>query len=424
MALIDENAGHGLAPWKVLLVDDEPQVHEVSRLILAGLRFEGRELELLCVSSAAQAREMLDREQGVALALIDVVMESDDAGVSLVRHIRDHLNDQDMQIVLRTGQPGVAPEGELVRGYEINGYVLKTEVTAQRLHTLVIAGLRTYRHAQSLRRATARSALPDPFPLQSELCLELGRLRESEAALMQVQPEVGLASNQITGVELVPSWKTSKGLLPATRLCEVLPAGPVRQRIVRWLLEQACYWGRSWQAGSSGKALTVSIPVVGESLDEAETLEAITHAVREAGLARGSLDLLVSESVLLSGQPVIQSALLTLRAAGVTVTLVDFGGQTIALQRLNQAVPDRLKLHRLFVRGVAADPQRVVLARSLIAVAQTLNITAIADGIASDSDAQFFKWEGCEVGQGDALAPACAPADLAEFLRHGRHISH
>jgi EAL domain-containing protein (putative c-di-GMP-specific phosphodiesterase class I) len=87
-------------------------------------------------------------------------------------------------------------------------------------------------------------------------------------------------------------------------------------------------------------------------------------------------------------------------------------------------VPDRLKLHRLFVRGVAADPKRVVLARSLIAVAQTLNITAIADGIASGSDAQFFKWEGCEVGQGDALAPACAPADLAEFLRHGRHISH
>ncbi len=422
MTLIDKHSSDGPAAWKVLLVDDEPQVHEVSRLILAGLRFEGREVTLLSVSSAAQAREILDREQGVALALIDVVMETDDAGVSLVRHIRDHLNDQDMQIVLRTGQPGVAPESEVVRSYEINGYVLKTEVTAQRLHTIVIAGLRTYRHAQSLRGTTTRSAPPDAGPIQSELSLELGLLREAEAVLMQVQPEVGLASNRITGVELVPSWKTSKGLLPAARLCEILSAGPARQRIVRWLLDQACYWGRSWQAGSG--ELTVSIPVVGESLDEPDTLEAIVDAVRGAGMARGSLDLLVSESVLLSGQPVIQSALVTLRAAGVTVTLVDFGGQTIALQRLNQAVPDRLKLHRLFVRGVAADPERVVLARSLIAVAQTLNITAIADGIASDSDAQFFKWEGCEVGQGDALAPACAPADLTEFLRHGRHIAH
>jgi len=423
MTFIDKHSSGGPAAWKVLLVDDEPQVHEVSRLILAGLCFEGREVTLLSVNSAAQAREMLDREQGVALALIDVVMETDDAGLSLVRHIREHLNDHDMQIVLRTGQPGVAPESEVVRGYEINGYVLKTEVTAQRLHTIVIAGLRTYRHSQSLRGAMTRSAPPDPAPMQSALCLELGLLREAEAVFMQVQPEVGLASNRITGVELVPSWKTSKGLLPAARLCEILPAGPVRQRIVQWLLDQACYWGRAWQAGSD-EPLTISIPVVGESLDEADTLEAIADAVRGAGMARGSLDLLVSESVLLSGQPAIQSALVTLRAAGVTVTLVDFGGQTIALQRLNQAVPDRLKLHRLFVRGVAADPERIVLARSLIAVAQTLNITAIADGISSDSDVQFFKWEGCEVGQGDALAPACAPADLAEFLRHGRHISH
>lgn len=421
--MINKRSSGGPPAWKVLLVDDEPQVHEVSRLILAGLRFEGREVTLLSVRSAAQARELLEREQGVALALIDVVMESDDAGVSLVRHIRDHLNDQDMQIVLRTGQPGVAPESEVVRGYEINGYVLKTEVTAQRLHTIVIAGLRTYRHTQSLRGATTGSAAPDPGPVHSALCLELGLLNEAEAVLMQVQPEVRLASNQITGVELIPSWKTSKGLLPAAHLCEILPAGPVRQRIVRWLLDQACYWGRSWQAGSSDP-LTVSIPVVGECLDEADTLEAITDALRGAGMAKGSLDLLINEKVLLSGQPIIQSALATLRAAGVSITLVDFGGQTIALQRLNQAVPDRLKLHRLFVRGVVAEPERIVLARSLIAVAQTLNITAIADGIASDSDAQFFKWEGCEIGQGDALAPACAPADLAEFLRHRQHLSH
>ena len=423
MTLIDKPSSGGQPAWKVLLVDDEQQVHEVSRLILAGLRFEGREVTLLSVSSAAQARELLAREHGVALALIDVVMETDDAGVSLVRHIRDQLNDQDMQIVLRTGQPGVAPESEVVRGYEINGYVLKTEVTAQRLHTIVIAGLRTYRHTQSLRGTTTGPALPEPGPGQSALCLELGLLREAEAVLMQVQPEVRLASNQITGVELIPSWKTSNGLLPAARLCEILPAGPARQRIVRWLLDQACYWGRSWQAGSS-EPLTMSIPVVGECLDDVDTLAAITDALRVAGMAKGALDLLINEKVLLSGQPVIQSALATLRVAGVSITLVDFGGQTIALQRLNQVVPDRLKLHRLFVRGVAAEPERIVLARSLIAVAQTLNITAIADGIASDSDAQFFKWEGCEIGQGDALAPACAPADLAEFLRHRQHLSH
>ena len=66
----------------------------------------------------------------------------------------------------------------------------------------------------------------------------------------------------------------------------------------------------------------------------------------------------------------------------------------------------------------------MAMARSLIAVAQTLNILTIADGISSDSDAQFFKWEGCDLGQGDALAPACAPADVHEFLMSGRKAAH
>ena len=415
------------ARWKVLLVDDEPAVHEVSRLILAGLTFEGRDIELLSASSAAQARELLSHQRDVALVLLDVVMETDDAGIALVQHIREQLRDTDTQIVLRTGQPGVAPEGDIVRRYEINGYFLKTEITAQRLQSIVISALRSYRHTRSLRSSPQRSKEPavprEPDAMQRALTIELARSCDGEDVLMQAQPEVVLASNQVSGVELVPHWKTSMGLLPATRICDALPEGPVRSRIVRWMLAQACFWARSWHA-SIGTPLTVSVPVVGESLGDCATLGAIIEAVRDSGLARGTLDLLVSEATLLSGHPDIRTALETVRIAGVTVTLVDFGAQTISLQRLNQIVPDRLKIHRLFVRGVVNDPARMALARSLIAVAQTLKIVAIADGIASDADAQFFKWEGCDIGQGDALAPACAPADVAEFLQHGKRTSH
>mgnify|MGYP003484483396 CR=1 FL=1 len=102
------------ARWKVLLVDDEPAVHQVSQLILADLQFDGRGIELLCAHSAAQAREMLARECDVALVLLDVVMETDDAGLALVQHIREQQGDRLVQIVLRTGQPGVAPEREVV----------------------------------------------------------------------------------------------------------------------------------------------------------------------------------------------------------------------------------------------------------------------------------------------------------------------
>ena len=162
MAPEPQHASPEAARWKVLLVDDEPEVHEVSRLILAGLSFEGRDIELLSAGSAAQARELLSQQRDVALALLDIVMETDDAGITLVQHIREQLHDKDMQIVLRTGQPGVAPEGDIVRRYEINGYVLKTEITAQRLHSIVISALRSYRHTRSLRNAPQRG-------LQSEL---------------------------------------------------------------------------------------------------------------------------------------------------------------------------------------------------------------------------------------------------------------
>lgn len=413
--------------WKVLLVDDEPVVHEVSRLILADLAFEGREVEVLSAGSAAQAREILARHADIALVLLDVVMETDDAGVALVQHIRGQLRNADVQIVLRTGQPGMAPERELVLGYEINGYCLKTDVTAQRLHSIVISALRSYRSTRALRamleRDVQRALPPGPDAARSALAAELMLMHEAGSVLLQAQPEVVLASNQVSGIELVPQWKTSLGLLPAARVGEVLPDGAARRGIVLWLLAQACFWARSWRA-SFGAPVTVSVPLVAESLGDCGTLEAVLAAVRDAGLAPGTLDLLVGEATLLSGHPDMRAAVAALRAAGLSFTLVDFGAQTISLPHLNQLVPDRLKIHRLFVRGVAGDPEQMAMARSLIALAQTLNILAIADGVSSDSDAQFFKWEGCDLGQGDALAPACTPADVADFLQHGRRAAH
>lgn len=414
------------ARWRVLLVDDEPAVHEMSRLILAGLAFEGREVELLSADSAAQARDVLARHADIALALLDVVMETDDAGIALVQHIREQRRNVDMQIVLRTGQPGVAPEGDIMSRYEINGYFVKTEITAQRLNSIVISALRNYRHALSLRGhagLAGQAPAPPHEPARLALAAELAGLDERVAVLMQAQPEVALNSNQVTGIELVPHWKTSLGLLPAARIGAAWSDGDIRMRIVEFMLAQASFWGRAWQS-NQGRPLTVSIPLVGEVLGDCATLDAVLRSTRASGLPPGTLDLLVSEAALLGDAVGIRDAAAAVRAAGVSLTLVDFGAQTISLQRLNHLVPDRLKIHRLFVRGVVHAPERMALARSLIALAQTLNIVSVADGVSTDADAQFFKWEGCDIGQGDALAPACAPADVADFLRHGRRSSH
>jgi EAL domain-containing protein (putative c-di-GMP-specific phosphodiesterase class I)/CheY-like chemotaxis protein len=409
------------AQWKVLLVDDEPAVHDVSRLILGGLTFEGIGVDLISAHSASQARELLTCHPDVALVLLDVVMETDDAGLRLVEHIREQLRYADMQIVLRTGQPGMAPERDVVLRYEINGYNLKTDITAQRLHSIVISALRNYRYSRSLRAMLERDVqLVTPQERDATrmaLATELAQTDDGDSVLMRARPQIALASNHVAGIELVPQWRTSLGLLPADQVCATLGDGPVRRRIVRWLLAQASSWAASWRA-ISGRTVFVSIPLIGESLGDCETFATVLDAVRGAALPPGTLDLLVGEATLLNGHPDMREAVDTLRAAGLTFTLTDFGAQMLSLQRLNQLVPDRVKIHRLFVSGVAKDSERKALARSLIALAQTLSIVAVADGITSDSDAQFFRWEGCDLGQGDALAAACSPADVGALLHY------
>src|SRR5690606_4223643 len=123
-------------PWKILVVDDEEEVHRVTRMVLQRFEFDGRPLEILHSHTGQDAIGMLERHPDMALVLLDVVMERDDAGLAVVRHIREELGNRLVRIVLRTGQPGQAPEHEVIANYDINDYKEKTELSAQKLKTL------------------------------------------------------------------------------------------------------------------------------------------------------------------------------------------------------------------------------------------------------------------------------------------------
>ena len=133
-------------PWKVLIIDDEQDVHSVTQMALRNVMFRGRGLEMLSAYSANSGFELLQQHPDTAIVLLDVVMESDDAGLRLVQRIREELGNQLVRIVLRTGQPGQAqaPEQKVIVDYDINDYKAKTELTTQKLFTTVIASLRTY----------------------------------------------------------------------------------------------------------------------------------------------------------------------------------------------------------------------------------------------------------------------------------------
>ena len=103
----------GETPWLILVVDDDPDVHAMTALILGDVHYRNRPLLLLAAYSATQAKRLITQCPGIAVALIDVVMEGDHAGLDLVRAIRDDLGNTDMRLILRTGQPGLAPHRQV-----------------------------------------------------------------------------------------------------------------------------------------------------------------------------------------------------------------------------------------------------------------------------------------------------------------------
>lgn len=135
--------GPGTPPWKILIVDDEPDIHRATRLALSAVTYRDRPLEFISAYSHREAREMFGDHDDIALAFIDVVMETDHAGLDLVHWVRRERN-AETRIILRTGQPGQAPERDVIVNYEINDYKEKAELTAGKLFSCTIAGLRAY----------------------------------------------------------------------------------------------------------------------------------------------------------------------------------------------------------------------------------------------------------------------------------------
>ncbi|MFB2897320.1 ATP-binding protein [Aerosakkonemataceae cyanobacterium BLCC-F50] len=136
--------------WKVAIVDDDPTVHQATKLALKNFAFENKSLNFLCAYSGSEAKQLIGENPDIAFILLDVVMETNDAGLQVVRYIREELNNQNIQIILRTGQPGEAPEESVIIAYKINDYKLKTELTRQKLITAVVSALRAYQNAIDL----------------------------------------------------------------------------------------------------------------------------------------------------------------------------------------------------------------------------------------------------------------------------------
>jgi len=130
--------------WKVMVVDDDESVHATSNMVFRHFTFIGKGLKMIRGYSAKEACQLLEQNPDTATLLLDIVLESDDAGLKVIKYVREHMNNHCTQIILRTGQAGQFSEEE-VRNHEVNAYSTKSELTADRLNALLITSLRAFR---------------------------------------------------------------------------------------------------------------------------------------------------------------------------------------------------------------------------------------------------------------------------------------
>lgn len=185
--------------WKILIVDDEAQVHTATDLALRKFVYENKSLKFISAYSAKEAKQLIQEHPDVAIILLDVIMETDDAGLEFVKYVREVLGNQLVRIILRTGQPGQVPEKSVIINYDINDYKTKTELTTSKLYTTVLTALRSFCLGQKLQSEIERRE-------QIEQALRISEEKEHQKALAL---EHFVKELQETQLQLVQSEKMS-----------------------------------------------------------------------------------------------------------------------------------------------------------------------------------------------------------------------
>jgi len=185
--------------WKILIVDDEVQVHTATDIALRKFVFENKSLKFLSAHSASEAQDLMKEHPDIAIILLDVIMETDDAGLRFVKYVREELGNSLVRIILRTGQPGQVPEKNIIINYDINDYKTKTELTTSKLYTTMLTALRSFSLAQKLQLEIDRRE-----QVEKELRISQEKEHQKAVALENLVTEL-----QETQLQLIQSEKMS-----------------------------------------------------------------------------------------------------------------------------------------------------------------------------------------------------------------------
>jgi EAL domain-containing protein (putative c-di-GMP-specific phosphodiesterase class I) len=252
--------------------------------------------------------------------------------------------------------------------------------------------------------------------LQTEL--ELRRAMSQGELRVYYQPIVSLLDRRVSGVEALARWHhPERGVVSPVDFIPLAEETGLIVPIGQWVLEEACQQVRAWRdRHPSLNSLVVSVNLSARQFMRADLVEEITRAVREAGLAPSALKLEITESTVMQDPDGAARTLRQLKALGFQIAIDDFGTGYSSLSYLKRFPVDTLKIDRSFVDGLGGDQQDTAIVRSVVELAQALDVNVTGEGIETAAQETELRTLGCDGGQGFLFARPLPPAALEALL--------
>ena len=238
-----------------------------------------------------------------------------------------------------------------------------------------------------------------------------------EEFVLYYQPRVNLATGRITGVEALIRWQhPERGLLPPGEFIAVAEEIGIIGEIGEWVLRVACRQAWLWQAEGL-PPLRMAVNVSARQLHYGDFRQRVEQVLADTGLPASWLDLELTESSIMADPESAIAALAAVRGLGVQLAVDDFGTGYSSLAYLKRLPVDCLKIDRAFVAGIPDDSEDVAIAQTILAMARTLHLMVVAEGVETESQRDFLRAQGCDEGQGYLFSKPVPAESLAEILR-------
>jgi len=235
--------------------------------------------------------------------------------------------------------------------------------------------------------------------------------------VLHYQPSVDVAAGRITAVEALVRWNhPTRGLVAPDKFIPLADETGLIGEIGHWVLFEACAQTRRWHdTGLSGIKVSVNVSAV--QFRQCDLVQIVAEALAQTGLPPWCLDLEITETVLMQDADATIATLLGLKAMGVCISVDDFGTGYSSLAYLRRFPIDTLKIDKSFMRDVVRDGHNAAIVRTVIALAKSLDLESIAEGVETAEQVQFLRAEGCDRLQGYFFSKPLAADALLEFVR-------